>query len=242
MWYFGCSYGQRPYIEYYTLFAIPAGWFLTTLFKPGKFIPKALLFFLLFLLIYSNIRMTVSLYRYERCYYGSTWDWDHYMRSVERAGIISPIKQTQSFSNDFENMALCPVKKPSMVFTHSGQYSITTEKKSERTPLFSIPLTAFGYPVPKMISVGAWILKPGTQPTGATLSYSFLRDGAVLYNEELNLDGVVKDPLTWTRVSKNFIIPDLYDSTLKINIFIRNPKRKLIYMDNLCLKYKYRWN
>ncbi len=241
MWYFGCSYGQRSYIEYYALFALPAGYFLKSLFNPGGFILKSLVFFLIFLFIYSNIRMTVSLYRYERCYYGSTWDWDHYLRLMERSGILSPIRQNRSFDNDFENLALCPVKKPSMVFTRSGQYSIATEKKSEITPLYSVPLSVFGYPFPKMIGVDAWILKPGIQPTGATVSYTFTKDGAVLYNDEMALDSMVKESQTWTRIHKTFIIPDQYDSTLRINLFLQNKKGALLYLDDLRLKFEYVW-
>lgn len=241
MWYFGCSYGQRPYIEYYALFALPAGWFLTTLFKPGKFLPKALLFFLLFLLIYGNIRMTVSLFRFERCYYGSTWDWDHYMRSVERAGILSPIRPLRTYENDFENLALSPVRKPSAVYTRSGQYSIAPEKNNPLTPLYSVPLTFFGDPTPKWFLAETWVFKPGQRPTGASLYYTFTKDTTLLYHDCLELDPLAKDSFTWFRAGKTFIVPDLYDSTLQINLFLRNPEGALLYIDDLKLKFSFGW-
>ena len=241
-WYFGCSFGQRSWIEYYTLLAVPFGWFVTVLFKNRNFFLSAILFFLIFLFTHVNLRLATSLYRFERCYYGSTWDWSHWIRSVERAGILSPVKQPQSFRNDFENLALAPVKKPSLVYTRSGQYSISTENNGDITPLYSVHLADFGDPVPKMIDVEAWMLKPGTLPTGASLSYVFSKDQKVLFSDELKIDEVLEEPLTWTRLRKTFIIPDLYDSTIQIGIFIRNPQRKLLYLDDLWLKFRYRWN
>jgi hypothetical protein len=241
MWYFGCSFGQRSYIEYYTLFAVPFGWVVTELFKNRHFFLSVILFFFIFFFTYVNIRMTIVLYRFERCYYGSTWDWDHYIRYVERAGIISPVEQPQSFKNDFENLALTPVKKPSVVFTHSGQYSIVTEKRSDITPLFSVPLNEFGDPVPKMIDVEAWIFKPGSLQTGASLSYTFSRDQKVLFDDELKIDSAVKKPMTWVRVNKTFIVPDIYDTNLRIDVFIFNPKRLIFYIDDLRIHYDYSW-
>ena len=242
MWYFGCSYGQRSFIEYYTILAVPFGWFVTHLFKMRSFFVTTLLFFLIFLFSYVNLRFTFSLYRFERCYYGSTWDWDHYLRTIERSGIISPIHQVQSYENDFENMALSPVFKPSPVFTRSGQYSIAANEKGGHTPLFSTRLYEFGYPFPKMMDVEVWVLKPGNRVSGASLKCTLNRGTEVLFVDEQPLDSLMKYPATWTKVSKTFIIPEANDSTLQISLFISNPRQALIYVDDLHVRYRYTWN
>ena len=242
MWYFGCSYGQRSYIEYFAILAVPFGYVATALISAQKLWLSTILFFFLFLFAYFNLRMTCSLYRFERCYYGSSWDWDHYLRSVERAGFLSPVRQVQSYQNDFENLALSPVVKPSKVFTRSGQYSIFANDKGGNTPLFSIRLDDFGYPYPKTMDVEIWALKPGKQPTGASLGYTMCRGDDILFSDEQPLDSLVKNRMTWSKVSKTFIIPDVNDSSMQIRIFIHNPGRAMLFADDLKVDYHYRWN
>ncbi len=241
MWYFGCSYGQRSYIEYYTILAVPFGYFTTELFNIRKFWLSTALFFLLFLFTYFNLRFTTSLYRFERCYYGSTWDWEHYLWNLQRARILSPVRQVQTWQNDFENMALSPVFKPSQLFSRSGQYSIAATEKDGITPLFSTRLDAFGYPFPKLMDVEIRAFKTENQPTGASLSYTLTRGNEILFGDDQPLDGLIQNQDTWSKVNKTFIIPDVYDSTLQINIFIKNPKLALLYADDLEIRYHYGW-
>ena len=242
MWYFGCSYGQRSYIEYFTLFAVPFGYLVTEVFNARRFWLSTTLLFLMFLFTYVNLRITLSLYRFERCYFGSTWDWDHYLRSLGRAGIIPPVHPLQSYENDFENLARCPVFKPAVIFTRSGQYSIAAREKGGDTPLYSTTLGEFGYPYPKMMEVEVWGLKPGSRPTGASLRYTLNRGPVVLFSDSQPMDSLVKNSLTWSKVSKSFIIPDVTDSSLQISLFVDNPRRAPLFIDDLRITYRYHWN
>lgn len=242
MWYFGCSYGQRSYIEYFTILAIPFGYLTSAIFKARRVWLSAVLFFFLFLFTYFNLRLTSSLYRYERCYYGSTWDWDHYFRTISRAGIFSPVQQPRSYENDFENLALSPVNKPSTIFTHSGQYSIAASGSSGKTPLFKVRLGDFGNPQPKMMDVEIWTLKPGLLTTGASLEYTLNRGSEIIFSDKQPIDSLLKLRMTWTKICKTFIIPDVSDSSLQIRIFIRNPKHTLLFLDDLKIQYHYIWN
>ncbi|MEI7898373.1 MAG: hypothetical protein WCJ26_15150 [bacterium] len=241
MWYFGCSFGQRSYIEYYAILAVPMGYFITWIFNMRRLIASTILLFVVFLFVCFNLRYTISFYRFERCYYGSTWDWDHYLRSVQRAGIISPVGQIKSFENDFENLALSPVVRPSKIFTCSGLYSISSDKNAGTTLLYSARLDEFGYPYPKMIEVEAWFLKPGNRITDASLSYTLNRGREILFSDDQPLDSLVQKPLTWSKVGKTFIIPDVNDSSLQINVFIKNPKHVLLFADDLKIKFRYHW-
>ncbi len=242
MWYFGCSLGQRSFIEYYTVLALPFGYVTEKVFRTRKFLVTTILLFAVFLLTYFNLRYTISLYRFDRCYYGSTWDWDHYLRTVERAGIISPVHQMKSYENDFENLALSPVPHPSTVFTRSGQYSIAANTTGGITPLYTARLNDFGYPWPKMMDVDVWVLKPGALATGAVLGYTLSHGNEVLFGEEQPVDSLLQSPLTWSKISKRFIIPDVNDSSLVVSVFVRNPLRSLFYVEDLKIQYKYKWN
>ena len=91
------------------------------------------------------------------------------------------------------------------------------------------------------MEVEVWVFKPGNRPTGASLSYTLSRGNGILFGDEQPIDSLVKNPMIWSKVCKNFIIPDVYDSSLQVNIFIRNPEHALLYMDDLQLRYRYKW-
>jgi hypothetical protein len=242
MWYFGCSLGQRSFAEYYAVLAIPFGYASEWIFSRRNMLFGAMLLFILFFMVYFNLRYTISLYRIDRCYYGSTWDWEHYRQTVERAGIISPVHQLNSYENDFENLALCPVRKPSEVFTRSGQYSIAACENGGITPLYSVRLDDFGYPYPKTMAVELWGLKPGARNTGASLGYTVTQGTRIVFSDEVPADAAVKKSMEWSGISAKFIIPDVNDSSLRIDLFVRNPLNVPFYVDDLSLDFHYSWN
>lgn len=241
MWYFGCSFGQRSFVEYYAILALPFAFFTTWILENRTFVVRTIIIFLIFLFTYGNVRYTVSLYQFEHCYKGSTWDWDHYHRSLARAGILSPAPLMQSFRNDFENLALSPVERPSQVFTRSGQYSIACHR-AEVTPLFLVALYEFGPRYPKRIEVEAWVLKPGNRSTGASILYRVCQGTEILFEDELPIDSQFGDPLHWTPVRGSYIIPEVSDENIQIQLFLKNPQHAFIYVDDLQLNYRYFWN
>ncbi len=242
MWYFGCSYGQRSFIEYYTVLAVPLGWLVTMVLRNRFFLVKSIVLFMVLFTAYASLRYTVVLYRFDRCYYGSTWDWDHYMRSVERAGIISPVHRISSCENDFENLALCPVIKPSRLFTRSGQISIPCDEKRGITPLYSARLYEFKYPWPKSMDVEVWMLSPGKMGNNVALSCNFSRGDIPVFGDRLKISSLMAAPLVWTKIQKRFIFPDVNDSSLQVSIFIENPGRTMLFTDDLSIRYHYGWN
>ena len=241
MWYFGCSFGQRSYIEYFTVFAVPLGWLLTETVRNRFFLVRTIVFFLVLFLVYFNLRLTIVSYRFDRCWFGSAWDWEHYSRTIEKCGIISPLSKSNSVVNDFENLAFCPVSRPSAVFTRSGQASIATVEKSGITPLYEIILDELGYPWPKVAEVEIWMLRPGKMPTGASLSFSVTNEDKVLFTDEEPVDSVLRHPLTWSLISRRFIVPDVNDSSIRIRLAVKNPKHALFYLDDLKIKYIRQW-
>jgi hypothetical protein len=241
MWYFGCSYGQRSFIEYFTLLAIPLGWLLTGLFNNRFMLVKTVVFFLLLFTVYANIRYIAAIYRFDRCYYGSTWDWDHYFRSFSRAGVFAPQHQIGSFENDFENLAIFPGVKPSKLFTHSGQYSVDARDQSGETSLYSARLYEFGYPWPKTLDVELWVSKLNRSATGATLGFAAIRGKDVVFSDFLPLDSILNQPLIWSKAAKSFIVPEVNDSSLTFRLYISNPSRKPVFADDLNIIFNYHW-
>lgn len=81
-WSYGCSYGCRPFAEYYSIFALPLCFYINKLDK-NIYLKSALLLFLIIFIIY-NLKLIFS---YDGCWYGGTWDWPELLRLL-----LSPIK------------------------------------------------------------------------------------------------------------------------------------------------------
>jgi hypothetical protein len=76
-WSYGCSYGSRPYVEYYSILALPFGYFIKKL--DSKIAMKPVLVSVLILFIMYNQKLIFS---YDGCWYGGNWDWPEWLRLV----------------------------------------------------------------------------------------------------------------------------------------------------------------
>jgi hypothetical protein len=112
----------------------------------------------------------------------------------------------------------------------------------EMIMLYSLNPVELGYPWPKRMEVGIWCLKPGSKPTGAMLEYALTRGNDVLFSDRQPFDDMLREPVTWGNIRKTFIIPELFDTNLRITVFLRNPEHALLYADDLSLRYRYNWN
>ena len=64
----------------------------------------------------------------------------------------------------------------------------------------------------------------------------------VLFTDEEPVDSVLRHPLTWSLISRRFIVPDVNDSSVRIRLAVKNPKHALFYLDDLKIKYLRKWN
>lgn len=69
---FGCSFGKRPFIEFYPILMLP----IAHIFKGYSEMPKIsryLIVTLILVLLYYNVLFTL---KFNTCYFGDTWDWN----------------------------------------------------------------------------------------------------------------------------------------------------------------------
>ncbi len=69
-WDYGCSYGSRPFVEYYSLFSLPFGFLIQYATKHK--LSFSLISFLIVLFIAWNLKLIFS---FDGCWYGGNWDW-----------------------------------------------------------------------------------------------------------------------------------------------------------------------
>ena len=76
-WDYGCSYGCRPYVEYFSILALPLAFFIETIrsFNFHNFIVG----FIILLFIAYNQKI---IFTYDGCWQGETWDWNALWRLI----------------------------------------------------------------------------------------------------------------------------------------------------------------
>jgi hypothetical protein len=74
---FGCSFGSRPFVEYYAILCLPLGYLYSHMLEK-RTIYQIAFWGLVLLLVTYNIKLT---YTFDECFYGSGyWDWNEYVR------------------------------------------------------------------------------------------------------------------------------------------------------------------
>lgn len=74
-WTYGCSYGSRPFTEYFALLSFPFSMYVQKLTFRTK-IGKATVLIMIILIVY-NMKLIFS---YDGCWYGGIWDWNELFR------------------------------------------------------------------------------------------------------------------------------------------------------------------
>jgi hypothetical protein len=234
-WYFGCSYGQRYFVDLFPFLILPFGFLAEkALSKAGKarFI---IIVTLVLLFSYYNIRMAFA---YEGCFFGSTWDWNRYEARLNKAGIL-PVTPAFRYFNDFENDAYTPGTTTTNTVARSGDRSAALDSQHA----FALGFADYpgnilpGKRLAKIIS-GLWVFKTSGKPTGAVLICEISKDGNMISREEKSLDVPMSAVRKWYFVPLNFDISDKTDAWALLKVYIWNKAGTSFYVDDVSLDFK----
>lgn len=233
-WYFGCSYGQRLFVDFLPLFAFPLGFIINRQIISKKVLLPAIFFLLLAGSVYYNIRLS---YTYRICFEGSAWDWPQYGRELKRAGLFSPDKDSYVFTNDFENDLLTNSFGRTESMSRSGSFSARLDQEYEFSCRKSYKLFQFDKLVPRFADVNLWVQSPAGPATGAHIVCWLDREGKTIFWKGIPLDSSISLDNAWTEVRGTFALPDSmrWDDQLSINIW--NPKHQMFFIDDLKITY-----
>jgi len=229
-WYFGCSFGQRSFVEYYAIFAIPFGYFIESSVRIRNLLIRSLVLLLIFLFSYYNVRMML---KFDKCFFGSTWDWGQFSRQLERASIFSFYKKDYTFDNDLENQALSYSFSISDSVHHSGMYCAKILPDKEYTPVFSVPMKDLGEKLPRYINFDFWALNPGSLQNEALVVCSIDKGDTNLVWQSQPLAPIFTQKLKWQKITNRFVIPDGLKRDPVIKLYIWNPKKSVFFVDDL---------
>jgi hypothetical protein len=233
-WYFGCSFGQRSFVEYYAIFAIPFGYFIRDSMQIRNLLLRALVLLPLLLFSYYNVRMTLN---FNKCFFGSTWDWEQFGRQLNKAGLVPANTRPYRFINDLENDAISYDYTRSDSVKRSGMYSGKLSIEREFCLVFFKTFWDFSATSPKTIETSCLIYNPRSNPTGALVVCSIEKDSVVNWQSQ-ELDSDASKPGHWFKVSGKFIIPENLSMDHKVKIIIWNRRKSTFFVDDLDVKIK----
>ncbi|NQV01236.1 MAG: hypothetical protein HQ542_01200 [Bacteroidia bacterium] len=235
-WYFGCSFGQRSFVEYYAILSIPLGFLIQWTMERKGYLMKGIVLFLLIFFSWFNLRLT---YAYEKCFFGAAWDWDNYHRQLERAGIPFPGSSVISYMNDFENQALNGGTAISREVVRSGIWSATFDEYHDFCCREEKVLWDFHQDhLPEMVKVSGWAFYPDSVSQGINLVFSAEREGQPMKWEGIELSTLMNGADSWQQFSASYTIPTGLSGDTRLLFYIWNPEKRPIFVDDLVIWYE----
>jgi hypothetical protein len=234
-WYYGCSYGQRSFVEYYTIFIVPFGIFIQEIPKIRNLLLKNLLIFVIIALSYYNVKMILE---FKKCFFGSTWDWAQFARQLDKAHIFIGYEKKVTFKNDFENGAISYTNRISDSVYRSGMHSLQILPYKEYTPCYSILMTDLGEKLPQYIDVDFWVFNPGNLPVDASLVCSMDINDSNVARQSKAIPSLINKPPSWQKVHSRFVIPAGMTREPWIRIYFWNPKKASFFVDDLTVVFE----
>ena len=229
-WYFGCAFSQRSFTDFLPLLSVPLAYLLEWSGEAVKKYRTVAIGLLILLFSWFNVRLT---YAYEECFFGSSWDWNHYGKLLHKAGLW-PSEPNFSYSNDYENLSMCNGGKTTPLISRSLDNSLLFD------PLHEFNCSFFEYPKNMMnngklsrIKLSLYVFKTGSSPTGGVIVCDIRNEGKQLVYESRPLDMPMAEVRKWYKVPVMFDVPaGLYEWS-EVRIYIWNKAKTTFYVDDL---------
>ena len=146
-------------------------------------------------------------------------------------------KKANEFSNDMDNVKIWG-SSSSVVkgFAHSGSYASKLDSVTEFSFGMQTVFENVVNKIPKKINVTLWVYSLRPNPD-ATVVLSVNSNGQPKYWKNLGLNGVTK-AREWTEINASFDVPDNLDIKDGISIYIWNPNKQELYIDDFDISFE----
>lgn len=238
VWYFGGSFGYRPFVEYYSILALPFGYFLTSLKDLKNLYIRSLLIIFILISGYYNLRLTY----HQQWNPNSTWAWDDFFLSLNTAGIIHYTYDTYTTTQDFENFGSIDEQFRQRKCVHSSGVGGYVDKNFPINGFYLRRLDDALHAPVKRIKASLWVNGGYKKRTGVVFIGNIKNEkGKFIYLKEVKVDDFIKSPNTWYKVSSTFEIPEWIDQANNICFYVWNKSgTSTTYIDDIKLRFEKR--
>lgn len=232
-WYFGCSYGQRSFVEYTAILALPFGMLLESVLDSRRWWVTGLVSLVVVGFSFYSIRM---IYGYERCFFGSTWDGGQFLRQLEKSGLYKGKDNFFSFRNDFENQVYNYLITDKI--SRSGLHSVLMDPEHEFSGSYTRTVWDFYPTSPGQIRVTLYFYKTSPEKLDAFLVCSVEHEGKNLYWEGTELEHEAGPDSTWLRTDGLFRLPSGLPVEAQIKLYTWNRELKVFCIDDMYIRFE----
>jgi hypothetical protein len=176
--------------------------------------------------------------KFNKCFFGSTWDWPQFSNQLEHAGLLSGYNKKYVFENDFENGAISYTNRISDSIFRSGMHSLQILPYKEYTPCYSILANDLGGKLPQYIDVDFWVFNPGNLSVGASLVCSMDNNNSNVAWQSKAIPSLINKPPSWNKVHSRFYVPSVMTRETWIRFYFWNPQKATFFVDDLNVMFK----
>ncbi len=235
-WYFGGSYGCRPFVEYYALFALAFAFLLSQVVHARNLFVRSGLILVMLLCSLYNLKIIYN----PLWNTSSTWAWDDFRNYLDREDIIHFRKDSYTHINDFENISFDPSVNQTRINVHSP----TKACHIFPTFLFNCNYArALGHSLDRKvtrITVSCFIdpFMSDSSGAGMVCSVENSKRELLLYKwYPFNRYGTKQ--FRWTEISASIDLPFwMNDDNNIFRFYILNEKRTHFLVDDIVVKFK----
>ena len=234
-WFFGGSFGSRPFIDFYAILSLPFGYFIRWFLDQKNLFTQSVFFLLMIVFTYYNLMLTWH-YTF---FPGSVWSWDDYRIHLSDSGIQRFYKTTYTYKNDFENDILpneIPrIKSP----VHSQTLATFMDETMEFNAKTSWQFDQILLKLPSSADVSIWIRPETRAMTGACFvcSVEDINMKNIFY-QTIKLDSFKLKTGQWSKAEEIIHFPEWIPPSSIISFYLWNMQRTKFYADDITIKFQ----
>ncbi|MEI7724740.1 MAG: hypothetical protein WCK09_06520 [Bacteroidota bacterium] len=236
MWFFGGSYGSRPFVEYYALFAIGFGYLLMETVRLKNLFIRALIILCMVAFSYYNLRLIY----YNIWYTSSVWAWDDFKSRLDQAGVLHFSRDSYTYINDFENISRDRAVVKTNLRSHSRNWSAILDSRNQYFGVYAHNPNGILNHYPRKVAISCWISPILSDSTGAILVASIEDEKHYpWFYTSVPVNHFHTGKGNWTEVTLSFAVP-LWLNTpgSRLNIYLWNVHRKTFYLDDVRIRFE----
>jgi hypothetical protein len=235
-WFFGGSFGCRPFVEYYPLFTLAFAYVLVEILKIRNLFLRTVPFLLMFLCTLFTQRMIYD----NRWNTSSNWAWDDLRDYLEEKNILRFRKDSYTYNQDFGNISFDP---------SIGSTKMKVRTQTTACLVYPVYEYACGYlhnlgpfldKRVEKISASCWVYPISYDGCKAYMvcSIEHKKAGILIYRSVPINDFVTKNS-GWTKVSQEINVPLwVNDPEYRFRFFIWNAYRRHLLLDDIRITFE----
>ena len=230
LWFFGGSFGARPFVEYYTLFSLGLCFFLAGIIRIKNLFAVSVVALTFTACSWYNLRLLYHNYWNT----SSVWAWDDFSQRLGEAGILHLPKTSYRWIQDFENISFEPSFCVTDFQSHSMKKSAFVDGRYPKSVIYRHPMQDIVDGDIKTITVSLWTRPLYDSFASKVTARITDENGHVWLNREVNIHGDLSTSHDWTETAFSLTVPQwMNGQEYQLEIFLTNPGKRTYYIDDV---------